>query len=80
MSSLLASGADSKVTAALDQIRDLHRNPLMHPEDTLTLPEADALFGLAEAAIVAIIRDLQRRLATPADATAAKSHEGLAER
>jgi hypothetical protein len=69
------AGADGKVTAALDQIRDLHRNPLMHPEDTLTLPEADALFGLAKAAIVAIVRDVQRRLAEPAKATAAQTHE-----
>lgn len=53
--------ADERVVHALDQIRDLHRNPLMHPEDVLDLEGADALYGLAKSVIVAIANDLKHR-------------------
>lgn len=49
------AGASEAITSALHQIRKLHRNPLMHPEDSLTVTKADALFGLAKAAIIAMI-------------------------
>ncbi len=48
-------GASEAITSALHQIRKLHRNPLMHPEDTLDVSKADALFGLAKAAIIAML-------------------------
>lgn len=49
------SGASEAITSSLHQIRKLHRNPLMHPEDTLDMSKADALFGLAKAAIIAMV-------------------------
>jgi hypothetical protein len=49
------AGASEAITSSLHQIRKLHRNPLMHPEDSLDLSKADALFGLAKAAIIAMI-------------------------
>jgi hypothetical protein len=49
------AGASEAVTSALHQIRKLHRNPLMHPEDSLSVSKADALFGLAKAAIIAMV-------------------------
>ena len=35
----------------LDNVRSLYRNPIAHPEHTLTDSEAIALFGLGTAAI-----------------------------
>src|SRR5262249_13042567 len=52
------AGADEKVIAALDQLRDLHRNPNIHPEETLTLDEALSLLGIAQSAILGMVRDI----------------------
>ena len=49
--------ADAKVIAVLDHLRNLHRNPIMHPEDYLTVDEAVNLFGIANSAITAMIND-----------------------
>ena len=51
-------GIDPKVIAALDQFRDLYRNPIMHPDVNLTLDEAQILFALAQSAISAVILDI----------------------
>jgi hypothetical protein len=48
---LKKAGANPKVVQVLDQIRDIHRNPLMHPEDFLTMKEAVGLFDIAKSAI-----------------------------
>jgi hypothetical protein len=55
------------VLAVLEQIKDLHRNPLMHPETVLTTDEAIVLFGVSVSAIFAMVRDIEKR----ASATAA---------
>jgi hypothetical protein len=49
---------DEKVIAALRQIKDLHRNVLMHPEENLTLDDAIALLGISQSAIVAMLREI----------------------
>lgn len=54
-------GADGKVLSALDQMRELHRNPITHPEVDLTLDEALMLFGLSQSAIIAIVMDANKR-------------------
>ena len=46
---------DPKVIAALDQIRNLHRNPISHPEETLTVEEAISLLGMARSAAAAML-------------------------
>lgn len=46
--------------AVLDQIRDLHRNPTMHPEMVLSPEEAIGLFGIAPSVIVAMVNDIRR--------------------
>lgn len=46
ISKLKDAKADEKVVATLDQIRDLHRNPTLHPEVFLNLDEALALLGV----------------------------------
>ncbi|MBI4304637.1 MAG: hypothetical protein HY665_09930 [Chloroflexi bacterium] len=49
--------ADPRILAILDQIRSLHRNPTIHPQEVLTINEAMTLFGIAQSAIVAMVGD-----------------------
>jgi hypothetical protein len=49
--------ADPKILAVLDQIRSLHRNPTIHPQEVLTINEAMTLFGIAQSAVVAMVED-----------------------
>ena len=48
-----------KVTAMLDRLRELERNPLMHPRDTLDSVQADMLFRLCAITVVEMTRDLR---------------------
>lgn len=50
--------ADENVVAVLDQIRRLHRNPLLHPEDSLDEGEAITLFGIVHSVTGALLRQL----------------------
>lgn len=52
---------DGKILGVLDQIRDMHRNPTMHPDAFFTEPEALALLGVAQSAILMIAADMKRR-------------------
>jgi hypothetical protein len=45
-------GGDEKVAGALDHIRKFYRNPIMHPEETLTLDHAISLFYACLSVIV----------------------------
>jgi hypothetical protein len=49
-----------KVLRTLREIKDLDRNPLAHPEATLDMIEAKALFDLAGIAIVCMFRGLNK--------------------
>jgi hypothetical protein len=49
---------DKKVLAVLRQIKDLHRNALFHPEDTLDKEGAINLFGIVNSAISAMLREI----------------------
>jgi hypothetical protein len=49
---------DKKVRACLRQIKDLHRNELIHPEVTLDLDEALNLWGIVQSAISAMLPTL----------------------
>lgn len=49
---------DSKIIAALTQIKDLHRNVIMHPEENLDVNDAVALLGIANSAIDAMLKTL----------------------
>jgi hypothetical protein len=55
---LRSANANQKVLQVLDQIRDLHRNPLMHPQDFLSMKEAIGLFDIAKSAIGAIAEEV----------------------
>ncbi len=52
------SQANQKVVHILDQIRDLHRNPLMHPEDFLDMKQALGLFDISKSAINALAEEI----------------------
>ena len=65
ISALKSKGADEKVLSALDQMRDLHRNPISHPDTNLETDDAMMLVGLAQSAIVAMVIDSQARNPVP---------------
>lgn len=55
------SDADPKVISILDQIRSLHRNPTIHPEEVLTINQAMTLFAIAQSAIVSMVEDASQK-------------------
>ncbi|MFH1382358.1 MAG: hypothetical protein ABIH70_05630 [Chloroflexota bacterium] len=61
---LKKTDADKKVLAVLDQLRSLHRNPTMHPDEVLSNNQALTLFGIAQSAIIAMIED-QKQYSRP---------------
>lgn len=71
--------ANPKVVQVLDQIRDLHRNPLMHPEDFLSMKEAISLFDIAKSAIGSLAEEIAKLRAAAAAAEAAKALPAAAE-
>jgi len=54
-----AKKPSAKVAAMLDRMRELDRNPLMHPTDTLDQVQADMLFRLCAITVVEIVRDMK---------------------
>jgi hypothetical protein len=58
-------GADEKVIAILEQIKDLHRNPVIHPEVRMANDEALSLIGIIDSAITAIVLDMKKRQENP---------------
>lgn len=54
---------DPAITAVLEQISSLHRNPNSHPEESIEMDEALALWGVAHDAIWAIGTDMVERIA-----------------
>jgi hypothetical protein len=54
-----------KARGTLRQIKDLHRNELIHPEISLSLDDALALLGIAQSAIIAMLREVPVQLALP---------------
>ena len=57
---------DDKVCNSLDQFRDLHRNPLIHPEAVLTIDDAVALLGIAQSAIISLALQIAKLKGQPA--------------
>jgi hypothetical protein len=53
-----AKCGDEKVLSALQQMADLHRNPLAHPEAILTVDEAISAYGIARSVITAMLVSL----------------------
>jgi hypothetical protein len=63
---LKACGVNPKVVSILEQIKDLYRNPIIHPETRLDIEEALSLLGIAESAISAMVMDIVARQAAKA--------------
>lgn len=53
-----AGYGNPKVLAALDQIRDLHRNPLIHPETVINMDQAISLLGIVRSAVAEMLNEL----------------------
>lgn len=49
---------DPKVIAALEQLKDLHRNVVVHPDETLLGEDAIALVGMANSVAAAMLKAL----------------------
>ena len=47
-----------KVLSALRQIKDLHRNPLLHPEESLSVDQAIDLFGIVRSVVSSMLNEL----------------------
>ncbi|HKN13052.1 MAG TPA: hypothetical protein VJX68_07625 [Candidatus Binatus sp.] len=62
---LKETGANKKVINSIDQIRELHRNPLLHPEDTLIMAEALNLWAICCSTIQGMIADIEERFPNP---------------
>src|SRR5690606_27839346 len=63
-----------KVASMIDRMRELDRNPLMHPRDTLDEEGADMLFRLATITVYEIVKDMKangRSMAEPDNEDAA---------
>jgi len=73
------NGGDKKVCSVLDQIRELHRNPTIHPEVVLGVDEALTLLGIAQSLIVAMTKEIQKLKKVKATSEAANdlSNPGL---
>jgi hypothetical protein len=57
-------GADQKVTGFLDHIRQLYRNPVIHPEEHLEIEDAEILLSLCTSAIIQMVKAIQNIQAT----------------
>jgi hypothetical protein len=60
-----SAGSNEKVLSTIDQIRKLHRNPLLHPDVTLIMAEALGLWAICCSAIQAMIADMERKETAP---------------
>jgi hypothetical protein len=58
-------GADPKILHSLQEIKDLYRNPTMHPEKQYTPDEALSLVGLAQHLMSSMVREIKQRGAAP---------------
>jgi hypothetical protein len=53
---LVELNAQPEIVAVLKQIKDLHRNPLSHPDAILDMPGAQMVMGLMQSAIFAMMK------------------------
>lgn len=51
---------DNRITHHLAMIKELHRNPLSHPDITLTMPDALALWSLCTSLIATMIAEISK--------------------
>jgi hypothetical protein len=61
---LRACGADEKILLLLEQIKDTHRNPVIHPDEKMSLEQALSLIGIIDSAMTPMVADMKRRRET----------------
>jgi hypothetical protein len=62
---LTAKGAHPRVIQHLTRFKELHRNPLMHPDVTLAAPEGLSLWATCVSLIQAMVADMEAKRDTP---------------
>jgi hypothetical protein len=67
---LTEKNANKTIVHHIDQIRELHRNPITHPEVTLTQSEANSLYSMCQSLIQAMVADMEQKKAVPDPALA----------
>jgi hypothetical protein len=67
---LKENGVDLRITSVLEEIRELYRNPIIHPEIKMSMDESLSLLGIAETAIGAMLSDARKRRSTTVSASA----------
>lgn len=65
VSILRGTDADDRVVKALDQMRGLHRNPVMHPEKSLSEDEVQTALGIAQSLITAMVANMEAKSPVP---------------
>lgn len=55
---LRGCGANEKILSALEQMKDLHRNPIVHPEAEASMDEALSYIGIAESVISVMVLEI----------------------
>jgi hypothetical protein len=60
---LIKLNANAELVATLKQIKDLHRNPVVHPEETLDMNEAQMLMGIMQSAIFSMVKIVMEKKA-----------------
>jgi hypothetical protein len=65
LETLKNNGADQKLTSTLDNMRNLDRNPIMHPDDFLDIDDAVGIFNLGQTAVDRLIADMEKRQLLP---------------
>ena len=68
---LTKKAANSIIIHHIDQLRELHRNPITHPEVTLTLAQANALHAMCLSVIQAMVGDMETKKKHPVAAIVA---------
>lgn len=58
INSLKKLSADDAAVSIVDHLRAHHRNPLMHPQDTLDIQEALTVFDLSAGAVTCLVNDM----------------------
>jgi hypothetical protein len=66
---------DKRVVQMLAQVKDHYRNPLVTPENVVSIDEATQLFGMASALIDLMARQIQTRQTTTSDGKPATKAE-----
>ncbi|WP_417434751.1 hypothetical protein [Hoeflea sp.] len=55
---LKAHDANEKIIAALQQLKDLHRNPLVHPQVAIPIEESISILGMVRSVVAAMLNEL----------------------